>query len=159
MKTPLSKKQTMMMLAALLAVVGTVWGAMVWSSTERLELSGLVQAREVKNGSRFGGRVAEIMVAEGDSVAAGQPLEASQVRELRDLFERRNQQIRYLWESERELREHLRHLTPEKAKRIGAAARERMLAEHTYRHRAAEVEAALEGASATVGVRNNAVHS
>ena len=38
---------------------------------------------------------------------------------------------------------HLRHLTPEKAKRIGAAARERMLAEHTYRHRASEFEALM----------------
>src|SRR5690606_31937874 len=38
---------------------------------------------------------------------------------------------------------HLRNLTPEKAKKIGAAARERMLAEHTYRHRATEFEALM----------------
>lgn len=40
-------------------------------------------------------------------VVPGQPLEMSQVEELRELFERRNQQIRYLWGSERELREQL----------------------------------------------------
>lgn len=39
--------------------------------------------------------------------------------------------------------QHLRNLTPEKAKKIGAAARERMLAEHTYQHRATEFEALM----------------
>jgi Rps23 Pro-64 3,4-dihydroxylase Tpa1-like proline 4-hydroxylase len=42
-----------------------------------------------------------------EEVAAGAPLTPMQVSELRNLFERRNQQIRYLWEAERELREHL----------------------------------------------------
>jgi Rps23 Pro-64 3,4-dihydroxylase Tpa1-like proline 4-hydroxylase len=56
-----------------------------------------------------------------EDVAAGQPLEASQVRELRDLFERRNQQIRYLWESERELREHLERVNRSPSVRLGRA--------------------------------------
>ena len=38
---------------------------------------------------------------------------------------------------------HLRELTGERARAIGAAARERILREHTYRHRAAEVEEVL----------------
>ena len=41
--------------------------------------------------------------------------------------------------------EHLRHLTPEKAHTIGKAAYRRVLAEHTYTHRAAQLEALLKG--------------
>jgi len=39
--------------------------------------------------------------------------------------------------------EHLRELTPERARRIGEAARRRVLSEHTYAHRAAQVETVL----------------
>ena len=42
-----------------------------------------------------------------------------------------------------EVVEHLRALTPEQARLIGQAARQRVLAEHTYAHRAAQVEALL----------------
>jgi spore maturation protein CgeB len=45
-----------------------------------------------------------------------------------------------------EVAEHLSALSPERAGRIGRAARERVLAEHTYAHRAEQVIAALEGA-------------
>jgi spore maturation protein CgeB len=38
---------------------------------------------------------------------------------------------------------HLRELTPERARRIGEAARRRVLAEHTYAHRAAQIETVL----------------
>jgi spore maturation protein CgeB len=44
-----------------------------------------------------------------------------------------------------EVAEHVRSLTPERARRIGRAALDHVLAEHTYDHRAAEVEAVLEG--------------
>ncbi len=39
---------------------------------------------------------------------------------------------------------HVEETTPEQAKRIGAAARRRVLAHHTYAHRAAELERVLE---------------
>jgi spore maturation protein CgeB len=42
-----------------------------------------------------------------------------------------------------EVADHLAALTPERARRLGDAARRRVLAEHTYAHRAREVEAAL----------------
>ena len=42
--------------------------------------------------------------------------------------------------------QHLRALTPERAKEIGARARRRILAEHTYDRRAAQVEKLLEAA-------------
>jgi spore maturation protein CgeB len=42
-----------------------------------------------------------------------------------------------------EVAERLRELTPERARKIGQAALRRVLAEHTYAHRAAQVEAVL----------------
>jgi spore maturation protein CgeB len=45
-----------------------------------------------------------------------------------------------------EVAERLRELPPERARRIGEAARRRVLAEHTYAHRAAQVESILRGA-------------
>jgi len=48
-----------------------------------------------------------------------------------------------------EVAEHLVSLTESKARRIGRAARERVLAAHTYAHRALEVERVLLGATTT----------
>jgi spore maturation protein CgeB len=44
-----------------------------------------------------------------------------------------------------EVAEHVRRLDPEQAKRIGEGAYRRVLSEHTYAHRAAQLEALLEG--------------
>jgi len=44
-----------------------------------------------------------------------------------------------------EVAEQVRGLGPEQARRIGEAARRRILAEHTYAHRALQIEEALEG--------------
>jgi spore maturation protein CgeB len=46
-----------------------------------------------------------------------------------------------------EVAEHVRSLTPQRARSIGHAALERVLAHHTYAHRAADVEALLTGTS------------
>jgi spore maturation protein CgeB len=46
--------------------------------------------------------------------------------------------------SGKEVISHLRDLTPERARQIGQAARRRILAEHTYEHRARKVEQVLE---------------
>jgi spore maturation protein CgeB len=48
-------------------------------------------------------------------------------------------------ESGEEVAEHLRRLTPAAAKKIGQAALRRVLAQHTYRQRAAQVEMILQG--------------
>jgi spore maturation protein CgeB len=45
---------------------------------------------------------------------------------------------------------HLRQLTPEKAREIGRAAYARVLAEHTYAHRAERIENALAGKAGRV---------
>jgi spore maturation protein CgeB len=47
--------------------------------------------------------------------------------------------------------EHLRQLTPARSRRIGQAARQRIRAEHTYTHRASQVEALLYGLGTTTG--------
>lgn len=44
-----------------------------------------------------------------------------------------------------EVAEYVHSLTPERARQIGEAAHRHVLAEHTYAHRAAQVEAVLEG--------------
>jgi spore maturation protein CgeB len=44
-----------------------------------------------------------------------------------------------------EVARHVRELTPDRARAIGQAARERVLAGHTYAHRAAQLEQLLEG--------------
>jgi spore maturation protein CgeB len=51
----------------------------------------------------------------------------------------------------REVAEQLESLTPQRARVIGAAARRRVLAEHTYAHRALEFECVLAGGRATPG--------
>src|SRR5215211_2284358 len=49
-----------------------------------------------------------------------------------------------------EVVEHLRRLRPEQARRIGKAAHARVLAQHTYQHRAAQVVQILDGEAAQV---------
>ena len=44
-----------------------------------------------------------------------------------------------------EVAEHVRSLSPERAREIGRAAQRRVLAEHTYRHRAIQVDGILNG--------------
>ncbi len=46
----------------------------VWAAHQPFEWSGTVEARTVAVGSRVGGRVKDVLVKEGDPVAAGQPL-------------------------------------------------------------------------------------
>lgn len=60
---------------ALVAVIASVWFfGFVLPNADQVQLTGLVQAKEVKNASRFGGRVLKILVHEGDAVKVGQPL-------------------------------------------------------------------------------------
>jgi spore maturation protein CgeB len=51
-----------------------------------------------------------------------------------------------------EVAEHLRRLTPERAREIGRAAHSRVLAEHTYAHRADQLEKVLEGKAGRIVV-------
>lgn len=68
--------------------------------TEPAKISGVVEADEIRLGSRVGGRVAEVLVDEGDEVKAGQPL----VRlEPFDLEQRRTEAAAVLAQREAEL--------------------------------------------------------
>jgi len=64
----------------LLVVVAAAGAATVWyyvvqkRQAERLELSGSIEANTVEVGSLLGGRIARVLVKEGDLVRAGQPL-------------------------------------------------------------------------------------
>ena len=58
-----------------------------------------------------------------------------------------------LAESAADVLAHLAALGPERRARIGQAARQRILGEHTYARRAAQLEAALDRAAATQGAR------
>jgi spore maturation protein CgeB len=52
-----------------------------------------------------------------------------------------------------EVAEHLRRLTPERARQIGQSALQRVLSEHTYAHRARQIDAILAGRFSMVAGR------
>ncbi|MDX2087952.1 MAG: HlyD family efflux transporter periplasmic adaptor subunit [Kofleriaceae bacterium] len=59
----------------LLAVIGAAYvGYRIYLAGRPFEWAGTVEARAITVGSRTGGRVAKVLVQEGDPVAAGQPL-------------------------------------------------------------------------------------
>jgi multidrug resistance efflux pump len=70
------KRKTVLILIAVVVAMGAVaWGLVAANKREKpLLLSGAVEARDVEVGSLTGGRVAKILVEEGASVAAGQPI-------------------------------------------------------------------------------------
>lgn len=56
-----------------------------------------------------------------EAISAGQPLTTTQFDEIKALYEQRNQQIRHLWESERELKEHLQRIHQSPSVRLAKA--------------------------------------
>lgn len=73
-------------IAAFLLLVTGCGAAVTWwpfgESDQRLTLSGLVEVQEVRLGSKVGGRVAEVLVREGDIAEPGQVLIRFAVPEL-----------------------------------------------------------------------------
>jgi HlyD family secretion protein len=69
------KRKTLLILLAVLLAAG---GAAGWFLSQRrdkpLVLSGSIEARDVQVGSLLGGRIAKVLVEEGASVSAGQPI-------------------------------------------------------------------------------------
>lgn len=58
-----------------LALLGVAyWGFARYKAAQPLEWSGTVEARTIEVGSRTGGRVKDVLVREGERVAAGQPV-------------------------------------------------------------------------------------
>lgn len=68
-----------LLIIGIAVTMGTPW----FSGGNTLSVSGLVQAKEIKNASRFGGRIKEVLVKEGDIVQQGQKLVIFDDMELR----------------------------------------------------------------------------
>src|SRR3954451_19496897 len=60
------------LVASAAGAVGYGWP--FWNETTTLELPGTVETQEVRLGSKIGGRVARVSVAEGELVEPGRPL-------------------------------------------------------------------------------------
>lgn len=71
----MKRRGLILLLAAVLAAGGT---AAFWLAASRgekpLVLSGAIEARDVEVGSLYGGRIEKVLVEEGSTVAAGQPV-------------------------------------------------------------------------------------
>lgn len=65
-----------------LAVAGFFFLPYFWGNSSDIHLPGVVEIQEVRLGSKIGGRVAEVLVREGDVVEAGQLLVRFAVPEL-----------------------------------------------------------------------------
>src|SRR5215211_2641430 len=82
------------------AVGGAWWAYSTWTAPRpALVLPGAVEVQEVRLGSKVGGRVAGVLVVEGDHVAAGQPLvrfEAPELEAQRDQLEAKLRQVELL---------------------------------------------------------------
>ncbi len=70
------KNKKLVFSIAILVLVLAIGLIFTWlgNANNRIELSGIVQAKEVKNASRFGGRIEKILVDEGQTVEKGQIL-------------------------------------------------------------------------------------
>src|SRR5438093_402268 len=71
------------LLAAVLVALGFFWLPLPFRPrSESLRLSGVVEIQEVRLGSKIGGRVAEVLVIEGDIAQPGQVLVRFEAPEL-----------------------------------------------------------------------------
>ena len=70
----MKRKGLLILLAVLLAAGGAAWGLLRSRREKPLVLSGSIEARDVEVGSLLGGRVAKVLVEEGASLSAGQPI-------------------------------------------------------------------------------------
>ncbi len=66
----------------LVAIAATFWFWKRPKAEPALTMYGTVQSEEIEVGSKIGGRVTEVLVKEGDSVTAGQPLARFDMAEL-----------------------------------------------------------------------------
>ena len=80
-----------------------------------------------------------------EAAGAGACLITDAWEEIEEFFEPNEKLL--VARSGAEVAEHLENLTPARAREIGEAAFRRVLAEHTYAHRAAQFEEILEGAA------------
>jgi multidrug resistance efflux pump len=78
----MNRKQILVVLAVVAALAGTAMYAGWFHKDKGLQGSGTVEARNIRVGSKIGGRVQTVNVQEGDQVHAGQVLVTFDEREL-----------------------------------------------------------------------------
>ncbi len=115
-------------------------------------VSGIVAAEEIRLGSRVGGRIAKVLVDEGEAVVAGQPLLAF---EPYDLLEREQQAVELLAEKEAYLKKLKAGFRPEeiaqaKARYDEAVAQLDLVKEGPRAEEIAAAESRLEVADAVL---------
>ncbi len=74
MRKPNSFKMATGIVIVVILIAAAVAFSFFGKNRETFTLSGEVQAKEFRNGSRFGGRVKQVLVQEGQTVTEGQPL-------------------------------------------------------------------------------------
>ena len=70
----MKKRWLILLVLAGVAAGGAVWASRRGSRPKPFVLSGSIEARDVEEGSLMGGRIAKVLVEEGATVRAGQPL-------------------------------------------------------------------------------------
>ncbi len=78
----MNRKKILMIAVPALAVTWLAWYVLARNAGGVLEGSGTVEARNIRVGSKIGGRIAEVRVREGDKVEAGQVLVTFEEKEL-----------------------------------------------------------------------------
>ena len=83
----MSKKRVILIVVLLAIAGGTAIYAMRFGRDEGLQGSGTVEARNIRVGSKVGGRIDKVLVREGDRVEAGQILVTFDDKELKAALE------------------------------------------------------------------------
>ena len=78
----MTRKRILGIVGVALAVAALAWFVFARNGNGALEGSGTVEARNIRVGSKIGGRIAEVRVREGDRVEAGQILVTFEEKEL-----------------------------------------------------------------------------
>jgi HlyD family secretion protein len=130
-------------LLVLAVAVGAYAGFRAYQASRPYEWSGTVEARTISVGSRGGGRVKEVLVREGDRVAAGQPLVTL---ETGDLGAQRLQAQAQLEQAQANLEKLEKGSRPEEIEEARAKAQTAMAAFEEAKHGARSEE--IQGAHA-----------
>jgi multidrug resistance efflux pump len=82
-------------LLAIVVVAAAMLGLLVWSQyrPEPLHVSGIIEAHEIRIGSRVGGRVSRVLVEEGQTVQSGAVLVELEPFQLRELLAQATAQL------------------------------------------------------------------
>lgn len=115
----LDKRAVLVSVIALPLVAWLAWFNLFDASRRAITVTGTIQAKEIQLSSKVGGRIAKVLVAEGQVVAAGQPLVEFSLPEL---TARRDQILSQIEQSEARLTEFRRGARVQEIEKARAAA-------------------------------------